>query len=130
MYHLQRNEMYRLGDNAPKSYVVHRRLTNQRSVRLRTKSKSTVSIMQAKYDIAPYIKAKELRSKGSTVGHLSDKDLKELFILVSPNADFRNKFDSILAKIIENRCEMIELTKQRDELLPLLMNGQATVNAD
>ena len=27
MYHLQRNEMYRLGDNAQKSYVVHRRLT-------------------------------------------------------------------------------------------------------
>ena len=101
---------------------------NQRSVRLRAKSKSTVSIMQAKYDIAPYIKAKELRAKGSTVGHLSDKDLKELFVLVCPNIDFRNKFDSILAEIIENRCEMIELTKQRDELLPLLMNGQATVN--
>lgn len=101
---------------------------NQRSVRLRAKSKSTVSIMQAKYDIAPYIKAKELRAKGSTVGHLSDKDLKELFVLVCPNIDFRNKFDSILAEIIENRCEMIELTKQRDELLPLLMNGQAIVN--
>ena len=101
---------------------------NQRSVRLRAKSKSTVSIMQAKYDIAPYIKAKELRAKGSTVGHLSDKDLKELFVLVCPNTDFRNKFDSILAEIIENRCEMIELTKQRDELLPLLMNGQATIN--
>ena len=101
---------------------------NQRSVRLRAKSKSTVSIMQAKYDIAPYIKAKELRAKGSTVGHLSDKDLKELFVLVCPNIDFRNKFDSILAEIIENRCEMIELTKQRDELLLLLMNGQATVN--
>ncbi len=103
---------------------------NQRSVRLRAKSKSTVSIMQAKYDIAPYIKAKELRAKGSTVGHLSDKDLKELFVLVCPNADFRNKFDSILAEIIENRCEMIELTKQRNELLPLLMNGQATLNSD
>ena len=101
---------------------------NQRSVRLRAKSKSAVSIMQAKYDIAPYIKAKELRAKGSTVGHLSDKDLKELFVLVCPNTDFRNKFDSILAEIIENRCEMIELTKQRDELLPLLMNGQASVN--
>ena len=101
---------------------------NQRSVRLRAKSKSAVSIMQAKYDITPYIKAKELRAKGSTVGHLSDKDLKELFVLVSPNVDFRNKFNSILAEIIENRCEMIELTKQRDELLPLLMNGQATVN--
>ena len=101
---------------------------NQRSVRLRAKPKSTVSILQARYDIAPYIKAKELRAKGSTVGHLSDKDLKELFVLVSPNADFRNKFDSILAEIIENRCEMESLTKQRDELLPLLMNGQATVN--
>lgn len=101
---------------------------NQRSVRLRAKSNSTVSIMQTKYDIAPYIKAKELRAKGSTVGHLSDKDLKELFVLVSPNTDFRNKFDSILAEIIENRCEMVELTKQRDELLPLLMNGQASVN--
>lgn len=103
---------------------------NQRSVRLRTKSKSTVSIVQAKYDIAPYIKAKEMRSKGSTVGHLSDKDLKELFVLVSPNADFRDKFDSIIQEIIENRCEMIELTKQRDDLLPLLMNGQASVNSD
>ena len=101
---------------------------NQRSVRLRAKSNSTVSIMQAKYDIAPYIMAKELRAKGSTVGHLSDKDLKELFVLVCPNSDFRNKFDSILAEIIENRCEMVELTKLRDELLPLLMNGQASVN--
>ena len=103
---------------------------NQRSVILRAKSKSTVSIMQAKYDIAPYIKVKELRAKGSTVGHLSDKDLKELFVLVSPTVDFRNKFDSILAEIIENRCEMIALSKQRDELLPLLMNGQASVNSD
>ena len=101
---------------------------NQRSVRLRAKSNSTVSIMQTKYDIAPYIKAKELRAKGSTVGHLSDKDLKELFVLVSPNTDFRNKFDSILVEIIENRCEIVELTKQRDELLPLLMNGQSSVN--
>ena len=101
---------------------------NQRSVRLRANPNSTVSILQARYDIAPYIKAKELRAKGSTVGHLSDKDLKELFVLVSPNADFRNKFDSILAEIIENRCEIESLTKQRDELLPLLMNGQASVN--
>ena len=101
---------------------------NQRSVRLRANPNSTVSILQARYDIAPYIKAKELGAKGSTVGHLSDKDLKELFVLVSPNADFRNKFDSILAEIIENRCAIESLTKQRDELLPLLMNGQASVN--
>ena len=101
---------------------------NQRSVRLRTKENSTISTMQAKYDIAPYIKAKELRAKGSTVGHLSDKDIKELYVLVCPDMKIRKKFDSILSLIIENRCEVVNLTKQRDELLPLLMNGQATVN--
>lgn len=103
---------------------------NQRSVRLRAKVNSTVSIVQAKYDIAPYIKAKELRAKGSTVGHLSDKDLKELLVLVCPDVRLRKSFDSILEKIVANRCEVAELTKQRDELLPLLMNGQASVNAD
>lgn len=81
--------------------------------------------MQAKYNIAPYIKAKELQAKGSTVGHLSDKDLKELYVLVCPNIQLRKRFDSILAQIIESRREIITLTKQRDELLPLLMNGQA-----
>ena len=101
---------------------------NQRSVRLRAKKNSTVSIMQAKFDIAPYIRAKELRAKGSTVGHLSDKDLKELYVLVCPNTNVRKNFDSILSLIIENRCEVVNLTKQRDELLPLLMNGQ--VNCD
>ncbi|MEE0996442.1 MAG: hypothetical protein U0L74_03575, partial [Paludibacteraceae bacterium] len=30
--------------------------------------------------------------------------------------------------ITSNRKEIIELTKQRDELLPLLMNGQVSVN--
>ena len=103
---------------------------NQRCVRLRAKGNSTVSIVQAKYDIAPYIKAKELRAKGSTVGHLSDKDLKELLVLVCPNGRLRKSFDSILEQIVANRCEIAELTKQRDELLPLLMNGQASVNAD
>lgn len=85
-------------------------------------------IMQAQYDIAPYIKAKELQAKGSTVGHLSDKDLRELYVLVCPNSNLKKMFDSILAQIIKNRCEIITLTKQRDELLPLLMNGQASLN--
>ena len=99
---------------------------NQRSVRLRAKTNSTVSIVQAHYDISPYIKAKELRTKGSTVGHLSDKDIKELFVLVSPKTELRKKMDSLLARIIENRCEITKLTKLRDDLLPLLMNGQAS----
>ena len=101
---------------------------NQRSVRLKAKVNSTVSIVQAKYDVAPYIKAKELRAKGSTVGHLSDKDLNELLVLVCPNGQLRKSFDSILEQIVAKRSEIEGLTKQRDELLPLLMNGQASVN--
>lgn len=101
---------------------------NQRSVRLRAKNNSTVSIVQAKYDIQPYIKAREVNSKGSTVGHLSDKDLKALYVLVPSKDYYKVQFDILLSMIISNRNENVELTKQRDELLPLLMNGQATVN--
>ena len=103
---------------------------NQRSVRLRAKISSTVSILQARFDIAPYIKAKELRAKGSTVGHLSDKDLKDLYVLVSPNHQIRKIFDNLLVKIIENRCETTALSTLRDSLLPLLMNGQVSLNYD
>ena len=101
---------------------------NQRSARLRSKQKSNVSIVQARYDIEPYIKAKEQRAKGSTVGHLSDKDLKELKVMVCPNRRMRDALDSLLYRIIANRKENLCLTKQRDDLLPLLMNGQVSVN--
>ena len=101
---------------------------NQRSVRLRSKHNSNVSIVQARYDIEPYIKAKEQRAKGSTVGHLSDKDLKELKVMVCLNRRMRDALDSLLYRIIANRKENLCLTKQRDELLPLLMNGQVSVN--
>ena len=100
---------------------------NQRSVRLRAKNNSNVSIVQAKYDIQPYIKAKETRTKGSTVGHLSDKDMKELYVLVCPNEKARKKLDSILSMIVKNRNEVTFLIKQRNELLPLLMNGQIII---
>ena len=103
---------------------------NQRSVRLRA-VKSSVSIIQARYDIEPHIKGeKNYGQKGSTVGHLSDKDLKDLFILVPSIKDLRITFDLILNKIIRNRVEITKLTKSRDELLPLLMNGQVSANYD
>ena len=103
---------------------------NQRSVRLRAIKNSSVSIVQARYGIEPHIKAKELRAKGSTVGHLSDKDLKGLFILVPSIKELRITLDSMLDKIIHNRIEINNLTKQRDSLLPLLMNGQVSLNYD
>ena len=36
--------------------------------------------------------------------------------------------DSIIESVLNNQIEIIKLTKQRDELLPLLMNGQVSVN--
>ena len=99
---------------------------NQRCVRLRPKKDSSISSIQIYYDIQPFIKAKEMNLKGSTVGHLLDKDLKELYLLNS-NTNLRNIFDHILLKILTGKIEYETLTKQRNELLPLLMNGQVTV---
>lgn len=49
-----------------------------------------------------------------------------------PDSDLMEKYENIVSPIWEKRKRSIEeictLTKQRDELLPLLMNGQATVN--
>ncbi len=103
---------------------------NQRCVRFRPLIESSVSAYQIFFSVQPYIKAKEKTIKGSTVGHLSDKDVKDLWVLEPQNITFnpRNIFDSIADHIIENKKEIIELVKQRDELLPLLMNGQ--INSD
>ena len=40
------------------------------------------------------------------------------------------KVAPIFEQIILNSQEITALTKQRDELLPLLMNGQVSVNSD
>ena len=53
--------------------------------------------------------------------------MKELYVLVCPNKKAREKLDSILSMIVENRNEITSLIKQRDELLPLLMNGQLII---
>ena len=48
----------------------------------------------------PYIKAKEQNAKGSTVGHLSDKDLKGLYLIkpaISLNFNPRKVFDELLS---------------------------------
>ena len=56
--------------------------------------------------------------------------LKEQPIIV-PSLKVAKKFEDmtqiIFEKITRNRKEMLSLTKQRDELLPLLMNGQVTI---
>ena len=41
-----------------------------------------------------------------------------------------NMLNSLLFSTEQNNQEIIDLTKLRDELLPLLMNGQVSVNYD
>ena len=54
--------------------------------------------------------------------------------MIKPNKDLLKRFDKaitpIFYKMKQIRVECEELTKQRDELLPLLMNGQVSVNSD
>ena len=53
-------------------------------------------------------------------------------LLVKPDADSLAKFDEIITPLFlmikKNEMQIVKLTKQRDDLLPLLMNGQASVN--
>ena len=61
------------------------------------------------------------------------KYLKEMPV-ITPSIDVAIAFSEIVTPLYKqwtnNVFGNIELTKQRDELLPLLMNGQATVNSD
>jgi type I restriction enzyme S subunit len=103
---------------------------NQRSVRVRAKEKSAISSFQAYFELSPYIKAREKNVSRTTVGHLSDKDLKRLHLLEPETSiEFapRATFDSFLSKVLLNRAQNQELARLRDWLLPMLMNGQVTV---
>ena len=103
---------------------------NQRCVRFRAKEDSPISGIQALFETAPYIKTKEANAKGSTVGHLSDKDLKSMWLTYPrENEHFKPRciFDSLSQHIGASKCEIETLIHQRDELLPLLMSGQVSI---
>jgi len=72
-------------------------------------------------------------ASGTTVKHLNLIGV-ENYILPLPPMEIQSKFEDTVSPIKEqqskNLNEIVSLTKQRNELLPLLMNGQATVNSD
>ena len=71
-------------------------------------------------------------ARKTTMGHITQDHLRQSTIAIPPNVDIANKLEEklcpIFDEIVKNNQEIMALTKQRDELLPLLMNGQATVN--
>jgi len=103
---------------------------NQRCVRIRCKEEQALSIIQAKYSLEPFIKKREQNISRTTVGHLSDKDFKSQYILapkVNPNFHPKETFKSILCRITNNNNEIKNLVILRDFLLPLLINGQVSI---
>ena len=71
-------------------------------------------------------------ARKTTMGHITQDHLKQSTIALPPNTNIANKLEERLSRIfdaiINNSQEIMNLTKQRDELLPLLMNGQVSVN--
>jgi len=100
---------------------------NQRVVKLTEKELPNIYL---RYQIEPYIKAREASVSRTTVGHLSDKDLKAINVLVPPKEiklKIKNIYSDVLNKIITNKEQNQELSALRDWLLPMLMNGQVKV---
>lgn len=94
---------------------------NQRITRIREIDYPNYLIM---LQIKPFIEKKVDSVARSTVGHLSDKDMKSLKILIPNNFGIYTPFRSILNKQLLVTKENQELTSLRDFILPLLMNGQ------
>ena len=71
-------------------------------------------------------------ARKTTMGHITQDHLKQSTIALPSDIDIVNKLEErispIFDAIVNNSQEIMNLTKQRDELLPLLMNGQVSVN--
>lgn len=86
--------------------------------------------MMFTYQMLRSIPAKQIET-GSIQKKISQENLCG-YKMVLPNSDLLEKYENVVSPLWEKRKRCIEefntLTKQRDELLPLLMNGQASVN--
>ena len=79
------------------------------------------------------LKFEGMNSSGTTFGSITKEELFNLPVVI-PAEPVISEFEKVCEPIFDKQMiigeEINALTKQRDELLPLLMNGQASVNAD
>ena len=77
---------------------------------------------------------KMAEARKTTMGHITQDHLQQSTIAIPDDVVIANTFEKKVSPIIDQQVslqeEIIQLTKQRDELLPLLMNGQVSVNSD
>ena len=87
------------------------------------------------YYVIHYLKVRfdSLNTAGTTFGSITKDELFSLPVII-PSEKILERFEAICKPIFNKQMEIgfeIEsLTKQRDKLLPLLMNGQVSVNSD
>ena len=78
-------------------------------------------------------KALERMASGSIFKNLRTDYLQNYFVLVPPKELLR-RYSEIVEPIMQEALQLSfeneSLIKQRDELLPLLMNGQVSLNSD
>ena len=77
---------------------------------------------------------KMAEARKTTMGHITQDHLQQSTIAIPDNKDIVDKFEKrispIFAQMVKLQEEIQQLFKQRDELLPLLMNGQVSLNYD
>jgi len=78
---------------------------------------------------------KMAEARKTTMGHITQDHLRQSTIAIPDDKDIAAKFEKrispIFARIIKLQEEIQQLSKLRDELLPLLMNGQVSpLNCD
>ena len=77
------------------------------------------------------LKFEGMNSAGTTFGSITKNELFSLPVII-PTKSVISEFEQVCEPIFYKQMiigeEINALTKQRDELLPLLMNGQASVN--
>lgn len=73
-------------------------------------------------------------ARKTTMGHITQDHLQQSTIAIPDDICIVNSFEGMIAPIFNRQIklqeEILQLTKLRDELLPLLMNGQVSVNYD
>lgn len=82
---------------------------------------------------AQLIECLKAKGSGSTFKSIINSDIEQSTLCIAPQSfitQFGHVVKPIFEKIKNNSFEIATLTKQRDELLPLLMNGQVSVNSD
>ena len=89
------------------------------------------------YQLLDYIDVfkKMAEARKTTMGHITQDHLQQSTIAIPDSKDIADKFEErvspIFEQIVKLQEEISNLTKQRDELLPLLMNGQVSlINCD